>query len=200
MPKVTDSYRRKKQLEIAHAARKVFEDKGYTNTTMNDVMFAANIARGTLYSYFDSIEQVFLEVLALVDKQLLTIEEDNGMKFAERLETLISRRVLDLIRQPSLVQARAEYFFSLEDATIFKQRHNKTIEEITSFLQKGVVAGEFAPEKNVKFIAHYMLSFIDGLMLNTSQLDEVSNCVEEQLEIFHSSLNALLGLEKKAKK
>ncbi|MFC0418083.1 TetR family transcriptional regulator [Cytobacillus solani] len=196
MPKVTEAYRRKKQLEIAHAAKKVFETKGYTDTSMNDIMLEANIARGTLYSYFDSIEQVFLEVLAIVDNHSFTfIEEVCNMKFVDQLNTLIYKEVVDLLRQPSLVQARAEYFFSLEDTTFFEQRHKRVIEGITNFLQQGVESGEFAPQKDVRSIAHFMLSFVDGLMLNTSQLGETSNFVNDQLEVFHSSLYYLLGVE-----
>ena len=199
MPKVTAAYRRKKQLEIAIAAKKVFERKGYTYTSMNDIMLEANIARGTLYSYFDSIEQVFLEVLAIVDNLSFTaIEEDCNM-FIERLDNFVHKEIVNLLRQPSLVQARAEYFFSLEDPTFFEQRYKRTIEGITSFLQKGVESGEFTPQKSVRSIARFMLSFIDGLMLNTSHLREFSNLVKDQLEIFHSSLYYLLGVDKEMK-
>ncbi|WP_057764661.1 TetR family transcriptional regulator [Cytobacillus praedii] len=199
MPKVTAAYRRKKQLEIAIAAKEVFERKGYTYTSMNDIMLEANIARGTLYSYFDSIEQVFLEVLAIVDNLSFTaIEEDCNM-FIERLDNFVHKEIVNLLRQPSLVQARAEYFFSLEDPTFFEQRYKRTIEGITSFLQKGVESGEFTPQKSVRSIARFMLSFVDGLMLNTSQLREFSNFVNDQLEIFHSSLYYLLGVDKETK-
>ncbi|WP_165571555.1 TetR family transcriptional regulator [Cytobacillus praedii] len=199
MPKVTAAYRRKKQLEIAIAAKEVFERKGYTYTSMNDIMLEANIARGTLYSYFDSIEQVFLEVLAIVDNLSFTaIEEDCNM-FIERLDNFVHKEIVNLLRQPSLVQARAEYFFSLEDPTFFEQRYKRTIEGITSFLQKGVESGEFTPQKSVRSIARFMLSFVDGLMLNTSQLREFSNFVNDQLEIFHSSLYYILGVDKETK-
>ncbi|TCJ03563.1 TetR/AcrR family transcriptional regulator [Cytobacillus praedii] len=199
VPKVTAAYRRKKQLEIAIAAKEVFERKGYTYTSMNDIMLEANIARGTLYSYFDSIEQVFLEVLAIVDNLSFTaIEEDCNM-FIERLDNFVHKEIVNLLRQPSLVQARAEYFFSLEDPTFFEQRYKRTIEGITSFLQKGVESGEFTPQKSVRSIARFMLSFVDGLMLNTSQLREFSNFVNDQLEIFHSSLYYILGVDKETK-
>lgn len=200
MPKVTESYRRKKQLKIAHAAKKVFEMKGYRNTSMKDIMLEANIARGTLYSYFNNVEQVFLEVLTLADNQAFstTEEEDCNKTFVEQLDNWINKEVLDLIRQPSLVQARAEYFFSLEKTTFFEERHNRFIEGITGFLQKGVESGEVFPKKNIEFIAQFMLSFVDGLMLNTSQLN--SNSVKCQLDIFHAALYNLLGLDKGPKK
>jgi len=195
MPKVTESYRRKRQIEIAQAVKSVFDREGYTNTSMKDIMLAANIARGTLYSYFNNIEQVFLEVLTLVDNQAFSDAENDNIPFTDRLDIWIYKEILGLIRQPSLVQARAEYFFSLEDTTFFEERHNGFIEELTAFLEKGVESGEFSPKKNIRSIAKYMLSFVDGLMINTSQLGETSNAVLDQLNIFHTSIYHLLGLE-----
>src|SRR5690625_69175 len=195
MPKVTESYRRKRQIEIAQAVKSVFDREGYTNTSMKDIMLAASIARGTLYSYFNNIEQVFLEVLTLVDNQAFSDAENDNIPFTDRLDIWIYKEILGLIRQPSLVQARAEYFFSLEDTTFFEERHNGFIEELTAFLEKGVESGEFSPKKNIRSIAKYMLSFVDGLMINTSQLGETSNAVLDQLNIFHTSIYHLLGLE-----
>ncbi|WP_079710084.1 TetR family transcriptional regulator [Paraliobacillus ryukyuensis] len=197
MPKVTESYRRKKQIKIAYAAKKVFEMKGYTNTSMKDIMLEANIARGTLYTYFNNVEQVFLEVLTLVDNQAFSnVGKDSNITFVDQLDNWINKEVLGLIRQPSLVQARAEYFFSLDTTTFFEKRYNKFIEGITGFLEKGVESGEFCPQKDIRYIAHFMLSFVDGLMLNTSQLGENANHAKYQLDIFHSALYNLLGLDK----
>lgn len=196
MPKVTENYRRKKQIEIAQASKSVFEMKGYINTSVKDIMLAANIARGTLYSYFNNVEQVFLEVLTLMDNQAFSnVEEDRNITFVAQLDNWINKEVLGLLRQPSLVQARAEYFFSLEDTTFFEERHNGFIEGLTAFLEKGVESGEFSPKRNVRSIARYMLSFIDGLMINTSQLGETSNSVLDRLDIFHTSIYYLLGLD-----
>lgn len=198
MPKVTESYRKKKQVEIATAARKVFEIKGYSNTSMKDIMLEANISRGTLYSYFNNVEDVFLKVLSLVDNQAFstTQKEDTNLTFTKQLDEWVNCEVLEIILQPSLVQARAEYFFSLEDTTFFKERYNRFIEGITSFLQKGVESGEFFPKKNVRIIAQFMLTFVDGIMLNTSQLSENYSTVTNQLDIFHTALYYLLGLDK----
>lgn len=187
-------------MEIAHAAKKIFEIKGYTNTSMKDIMVEANISRGTLYSYFNNVEHVFLEVLTLVDNQAFSNSQENtNTTFVKRLYDGVNEEVLELIRQPSLVQARAEYFFSLENTTFFEERYNRFIEGITSFLQRGVESGEFFPQKNIRSIAHFMLSFVDGLMLNASQLGENSTAVKYQLDIFHTTLYDLLGLGMESK-
>ena len=48
---------------ILDTARKVFVEKGFKNVTMKDIVEACEISRGGLYLYFDSTEQILMEVL-----------------------------------------------------------------------------------------------------------------------------------------
>lgn len=47
--------------EILSAARGVFAEKGFTSATMDDIAEAAGVAKGTIYLYFPSKREVFLE-------------------------------------------------------------------------------------------------------------------------------------------
>src|SRR5689334_826203 len=48
---------------ILEAARTVFARKGYTDTVVEDIAVQAGIAKGTLYLYFPSKEQIYLAAL-----------------------------------------------------------------------------------------------------------------------------------------
>lgn len=48
---------------ILRAARTVFARRGFTNTMMDDIAEAAGVAKGTVYLYFTSKEQIFMEAL-----------------------------------------------------------------------------------------------------------------------------------------
>lgn len=48
---------------ILQAARTVFARQGYANTLIDDIASAAGIAKGTVYLYFASKEQIYLEAL-----------------------------------------------------------------------------------------------------------------------------------------
>ncbi|MFB3829893.1 MAG: TetR/AcrR family transcriptional regulator [Bryobacteraceae bacterium] len=49
--------------EILEAARKVFARKGFQNATMDEIAEAAGVAKGTVYLYFESKREVYLEAL-----------------------------------------------------------------------------------------------------------------------------------------
>lgn len=54
-----------KKKYILDTARKVFVEKGYKSVTMKDIVEACGISRGGLYLYFDSTEQILLEILQM---------------------------------------------------------------------------------------------------------------------------------------
>ena len=54
-----------KKKYILETARKVFVEKGFKSVTMKDIVEACEISRGGLYLYFDSTEQILMEVLQM---------------------------------------------------------------------------------------------------------------------------------------
>lgn len=60
-----------RRIEIIQAARKLFQTKEYDKTTMRDLMETLNIAKGTIYHYFSSKEDLLEAVVEeLVDEDL----------------------------------------------------------------------------------------------------------------------------------
>ena len=56
--------------KLVAAAREVFAERGFAGTRMGDLADAAGVAHGTVYTYFDTKEDVLLAVLAAVRTDL----------------------------------------------------------------------------------------------------------------------------------
>ena len=54
--------------EILETAEKLFVTKGYTKTTVNDILKEIGIAKGTFYHYFKSKEEVMDEIIMRIIK------------------------------------------------------------------------------------------------------------------------------------
>ena len=50
---------------ITHESLKLFSSKGYLNTSISDIMQAADTSKGGFYNHYDSKEALFYEVLAI---------------------------------------------------------------------------------------------------------------------------------------
>lgn len=79
LPKVSPEYREARRREIIGAARAAFAERGFANTSMSDLVAAAGLSMGALYSYFPSKADIVLAVVkegdgvadnAVVDKEL----------------------------------------------------------------------------------------------------------------------------------
>lgn len=73
------------------AARRVFERDGFLDARITDIAAEANMAHGTFYKYFDSKEQVFMEVIERSQAELFadqpTRRSDAATPFERILET-----------------------------------------------------------------------------------------------------------------
>ena len=82
--------------EILDAARKVFSRKNFEQTTVDDIAAAAHVAKGTLYLYFKSKREIYLETFRR-DIIALTEETDRRMQecetAADKVRAFIGTRV-----------------------------------------------------------------------------------------------------------
>src|SRR5450432_2114070 len=70
-----------RRLAILRAARTVFARQGYSDTVVDDIAAEAGIAKGTLYLYFPSKEQIYLAAL-LEDARKLDADSRAAMSAA----------------------------------------------------------------------------------------------------------------------
>ena len=84
---------------ILQAARAVFARQGYANTVVDDIATQAGIAKGTLYLYFPSKEQIYLAAL-LEQARELHADSRAAMKAASSWQEKLR----------AYVQVRMHYF------------------------------------------------------------------------------------------
>jgi AcrR family transcriptional regulator len=65
-----------KRNEIMHAARAVFALRGYAAATLDEIAERAEFAKGTLYNYFQSKEDIFQHILEDLLVKMTCIAED----------------------------------------------------------------------------------------------------------------------------
>lgn len=98
--------------EIIETARQLFQQKGVEKSTLQDVMVALNIAKGTIYHYFKSKEELLEAVVEnLVDEYLTDLNsvlDRTPGNALERIQALVAagnveeqnREVLDALHRP----------------------------------------------------------------------------------------------------
>lgn len=200
-PKVSEEYKKERERELIEAAKKVFIEKGFVRTSMQDIMDKAGISRGALYSYFNNIDHVFIEVLKFDDQKDIQyfVPSDAGQLWPQLKNWVKEHQVYIEGIDQTLLYAKAEFFLSSnyannkEDFPYIFERYNRTTEAIEEVLNEGMRNGEFTPQQSTRSIARYILSFINGLMLDTFQLGHEQTKVKDQLSILLFSLERIIN-------
>ncbi|MEJ5185754.1 MAG: TetR/AcrR family transcriptional regulator [Candidatus Geothermincolales bacterium] len=69
--------RRSRREDILKAGKKVFAEKGFQKTTVEDILRESGVARATFYSYFDSKKDLYVELLQGILDQLYRIASES---------------------------------------------------------------------------------------------------------------------------
>lgn len=201
-PKLNEAYIKRKKIALLQAAKKVFIQKGYTRTTMQDIMNQAGISRGALYAYFNNIEHVYIELLQLEDQEDIQLfdPDDTGTCWEQLTKWAQQhQQQIETIDQ-SLLLANSEFFLSSyyrehqERHPHLTLRYERIVAAITALIERGALTGEFHPRLAAESIARYMISFVDGLMLDTFHLGVSKTMVADQMNVLLVSLRKLLGV------
>jgi AcrR family transcriptional regulator len=138
--------------EIIDAALRLFADRGYAATKLEDVATAAGIGKGTIYLYFPTKEDLFravvrqavlpnLEAATALTADPATSAADILRAIAERFLALLET---DLTAIPKLVVAESGNFPTLARFYAEEVVH-KGMALVRGVLARGVAGGEFRP-------------------------------------------------------
>jgi AcrR family transcriptional regulator len=151
MPKIVDHEERK--LHIASKAMQVFSEKGYYNTSLEDLSESCNMGRTTLYKYFSNKDEIYFYILELgMTFYRLKYDDtnnDNSMTYIEKIASQLEFLIMSLNGQ-SVSQAFLDFWLmvrhnhsEIEDKMV--KRYNEIIDGISYWLQKGMDSGEITP-------------------------------------------------------
>ncbi len=154
--------------ELIEVARQLFANKGFDNTTMNEIALTSGKGRRTLYTYFKSKSDIFMAVVDQETSRIIEHIEDIlalQMPADEKLKRYILCR-LDQVKETVVRNGslRAAFFrdvLKLEHAR--RRLDGRELSILRSILQQGIDEGTFDID-NASVVAvtiHYALRGLD---------------------------------------
>jgi AcrR family transcriptional regulator len=156
------------------AATGLFAVSGYDAVQMDDVARAAGVGKPTLYRYFGSKEELFLEVLGEVLEQLqLSLEEVAARPLPppESLALMIHTLVDTLGRhtEPLRLIGGDNPGLAHRLRAAFRNRRRPILELLRRVLVRGAASGDFRP-LDLEVIPALILGMIRGGLINAPGL------------------------------
>jgi len=102
--KITRQLRKKNRTHnsIMHSAKRLFEEKGLGNVTIEEITEAADVSRSTFFSHFASLEALSTEIAGVAIEDILEAHRKSGKRGVEGVLTLINKLVDDTCPYPYL--------------------------------------------------------------------------------------------------
>lgn len=155
---------------IIECATPLFNKKGISGTSMNDIVEVANLAKGTLYVHFedkDSLAFAVLEHSLSLQNEKLRTSMDHIEEPYEKLMAYL--QVYHDPMNPTVPGGCPMMNFGMEaddNFPLVKERVNKAVEARQLFLEDimktGIQKGIFKPEWNYREFAILMFATIQG--------------------------------------
>ncbi|NMC11862.1 MAG: TetR/AcrR family transcriptional regulator [Chloroflexi bacterium] len=193
-----EEYLNGRREKILDAALQAFQRNGFSATSVAEIASIAGIAKGTIYLYFESKEQIFSAILKersfvpvlanLVDDNqtidvTLRIIAENFMKHIEKYIPLIKMVITDGIRFPDC--AEQVYQESILQSNLI----------LADYLERQSKSGKIRPLTNPFLTAKAII----GMMMYHVLTQEImggkniyhiaqEDWIEEVIRVFHNSL------------
>ncbi|MDI6873568.1 MAG: TetR family transcriptional regulator [Actinomycetota bacterium] len=176
---------------IANAAR-LFAGKGYHGTTVDEIVQATGIAKGTFYLYFESKEDLLVEVIKnLIDETLQRIDEKLRGKGRSDFITRIEAKGEELL---GLYLENSELLYMLLGETVGNHRlqeqlhevYERLAERLEEDLQWGVQEGEIFPYQDLRTVAYALVGMGQTVAILVSGSDR------EQLPRIRATVDQLI--------
>jgi AcrR family transcriptional regulator len=81
--RVAAERRERMRIRLLESALLVFSEKGLDASSIEDIIAAAQVSRGTFYNYYQTIEELMVALLEVLGNELITVAEEATSKFSD---------------------------------------------------------------------------------------------------------------------
>lgn len=156
--------------EIKAAAWELFYEKGYEETTINDIIKKANTSKGGFYYYFKAKDELLHSLYSFFDREYEKFYEnmDKGLDSLVQLKQLsqyvsyfiegnVSAELLAALYQSQLIKKKQDCFLNPD------RYYNRLVRRI---IAEGQEKGEIRRDMAVEELAHHVLLLERGIIMD----------------------------------
>ena len=170
----TAKQRASKTREMVAIAEKLFLEKGYEETTIDDILEKTGLSKGGFYHYFQSKEELLSKSINTLMQDMLTelepIVEDEMLTAMEKLKLFMKKKAE--FQQPKKEYAKYLSRLMKSDTALYKyyltlaQRY---IEPLSRIIEQGAKEGTFRvqyPRETADILLRAAISFPQSALLS----------------------------------
>lgn len=189
-PDETPSRRR----ELVDTAKRLFLERGYSQTSVSSIVREAGVAQGTFYLYFKSKQAVLpylrAEVLGHYLQAFVETIADRSLPADERLVAALRRIHAVMREQVPIIRVLREATSSEEIEQIWLEGRETLSRPFAELIEAGVLDGSFQVD-DPRMSAHLALALLDDLLFESLVWDRPAPPAQTLLHATRFLLRAL---------
>ena len=173
--------------ELLKIAYNMFLMKGYDNTSIDDIINEAKIAKGTYYYYFESKEETLEEVI-----NMMINDEVTSAKEILKMPISIPEKLVRIITslRPKKNEQEIQNTLNKKDNIVMHEKiNNRIIEEAVTLLEQVVMEGI----ENKIFNCTHIKERLKMLLIMSNELFDNDEPNMNQVEVFIDTAEKMLG-------
>ena len=196
MSKISEK-QQNKRTNILDAAYELFIEKSFSNTSIDDVVKSAGIAKGTFYLYFkdkhDLMERIIIRkgalILRYVIEELMKKKETCQMSFCEHM-LFITEKIVDYLEQhKEIITLMGKNFSSC--LSYFSTIEDDELKSMLSELVQENIENGFSEQETLKRI--YLIVTLVGSVCYDSFVYESPFKISEIKPLLYRSVKAVIS-------
>lgn len=187
MPKVVPEYKEIARNKIIQAAIKIFSKKGFHKSTMDEIAREVGVSKATLYTYFESKEEILKEIWKLSNENILDPKTFKEYDCFEVLEEFY-RMIVESPRLHLSFEITALSSQNKNIKEINKESYETKLESLKLFLQDQQQKGTIRDDIDADVLAQIITALYTDVV--TQLLIGIEN--EKVHEKWIKSINAIL--------
>jgi len=169
--------REERRDEILQAAARCFAEKGYYETTMDDIVASAGLSKGTLYWHFDNKKALFHSLIErwwgeILQRFVAVLGEP--VRVSEKFRLALRAMDESAAVNPELVRAQVEFLtMALHDDELLEWLrgfYDQSVGFVEAMIQQGVATGEFR-DVDARALAQLIVAAVDGGIVQRELLE-----------------------------
>lgn len=193
--------------KIIEAAFKLFNEKGYFNTTTTDIAKEANIATGSVYTYFNDKKDIYIEISNRISKNIFEPtesfwEENKKLDFKDikNVKKIFKIFIKDMMGYHNFSKLFHDDMTALKlldkDIALLDKKDSKTrIERTKNILS--ILSIPFKSEEASNIFLHYCNLLIDDVcheILYDNSIKDVDLYINQAAEMLYTLLKNLSNI------
>jgi AcrR family transcriptional regulator len=196
MPKVVAGYKEEARRTILETASQVFAEKGYNDTTMDDVAKKLGVSKGAVYQYFASKDELFQAICGSAAKKVeeMLRASFTGPPIRDSAENYMKAE-LDRVerRQMIMFEAIAEAHRNPVLNKVLRDNHVAVRDVLVGFLDGLKGAGLIKRSVDSNSAAEFLIALRHGVITSVFQGLGREEAIKLWLEGFDMALGVARG-------